>query len=129
MQHLLLDTDIIIDYLRGRDQLLRDLLREQLNDTVRLYISSLTLYELYAGKMSIKQEAVVEEIIKSFKIIELDQKLLQWAGEKRRTLKKTVQVIDYFIEVTAVYNNLTLVTRNLKDHTQILDVSLYRLDN
>ncbi|MCL5886782.1 MAG: PIN domain-containing protein, partial [Actinobacteria bacterium] len=56
---LLLDTDVIIEYLRGRDEAVRYI--ESLEG--ELYVSAITVAELYSGVRGSDEEAVLERFL------------------------------------------------------------------
>lgn len=113
----LLDTNIIIDALngkRGRNEFLLDL-------TVRqehlLACCPINVAEVYAGMRS-KEEAHTSAMLRSFRLYPLTFEVVELAGLFKRDYAKkgvTLRLTDAIIAAVAVYNQLTLITDNVKD--------------
>lgn len=123
MRKILLDTSIIIDFLRRNDKektLLFQLAKEE------LYLSIITHTELYAGKSVWKNKqalAELEDLFSGMKIIRLDENISKRAGFTKSESKNT-SLIDCIIASTAIYYNLELATLNIKDFSSIKKLKL-----
>lgn len=85
-------------------------------------ISQITYMEVLSFPFdSIKQENEVQKLLEQFKIYDID-KFISKQVIKNRKLKK-IKISDNIIASTAQINNLILVSRNIKDFTN-LDVNL-----
>lgn len=107
-----IDSDILIDYLRGVENARSFLISAA--EKSNLSISVVSIVELYAGKET-KDEAKrkrIDEFLQSFVLIGLDRFLAQTAGKLRRDHEKPFA--DMIIAATALDYNLCLVTRNVK---------------
>lgn len=115
MEKVVVDSNIIIDYLRSSKGWLPSLLSFQAKGEIEIYISSITVFELFAGSSSKKDETKILELVSGFKIISFDEKLAKFAGELTRDWKLSLPLADFIIASTAVFIEAQVVTRN-KDH-------------
>ena len=104
----LFDTNILIDYLVGRDEAEREIGRYR----GRL-VSIVTWMEVLAGARGQEDEDVVELFLRDFQVIELDRAIAREAVHIRRT--RRVRLPDAIIWATAQSKSALLVTRNTKD--------------
>lgn len=107
-----IDSDILIDFLRGIEKA-RDFLVGNAQKHA-LYISVVSVVELYAGK-NMKRSAAIEEVerlIKNFEVVPLDRERARRAGTLRR--EYGIPFADAIIAATALDNAVGIVTRNVK---------------
>jgi predicted nucleic acid-binding protein len=118
---LLIDTDIIIDYLRGIALAIKFIEKNCLNATCA--ISTITVAELYAGVREGKERQTLTQFLSLFEIIELDQAIAEKGGLFRRDYGKShnVGLADALIAATCENIHATLVTLN-KKHYPMMDV-------
>lgn len=115
MKKVVLDTDVIIDLLRINKGLLLPLLELQEQGKLEIYISSVTIMELFAGEMKSAQMKMLSGLLAHFKSIPFDDTVARFSGELKRGKKLQIHLSDFIIGVTAVYFEAQLATRN-KDH-------------
>jgi hypothetical protein len=117
---LLIDTDILIDYLRGREDAVHFLESRQIS----MFISAITLGELYAGVREGQERRILDDFIEYFKVIPLSSKIAVKGGLFRRDFGKNhgVGLADAMIAATAQSENATLATLNQKHFPMISDV-------
>ena len=120
-----LDTDILIEYLRGNNQIVEKL-SSVYGHGVGLFTTFISLCELYRGvyasKNMDKQEADINALLYSVSPLEMDQHSCIFFGKewnRLQTIGKQTQVIDLMIASIAAINNLTLVTGNIKHYQNI----------
>lgn len=127
MQYLL-DTNICVFFLRGKLEL-NEIIRRK--GTENCFISELTVFELKYGAENSdnpkKSHRAVDKFIKGLSVIPIYGVVKIYAEEKVRLRKQGTPMHDEFdliIGVTALANNLTLVTDNIKDfkHFENLNV-------
>lgn len=123
---ILVDTSILIDFLRKKNKEKSSLwkLKEKYND---LTISSISVFELYAGATDNKKLADVKTILKWFDIIDFNEEIAEMSGEVFIKLKKNNKLIDYrdlFIGVSALFYNLKLSTLNIQHFDKIPELEL-----
>ena len=129
MKSYLLDTSTIIDYLRGKENIVK--LLESIEGE---FVSScVCLAELYEGVYRVKNkeeaEGVVIKFFKSFSALyPIDEKIAKHFGEIRAKLKMTgnvIEDIDIFIAATCLVYDLTLITNNVKHFSHIDNLKIY----
>lgn len=126
VRKILLDTSVIIDFLRRKDKE-NSLLISILSET--LYISIITHTELNAGKSVWEKEYArkgLEDLLSGITIIPLNDEISKKAGFIKAYHSK-IDLIDSIIASTAIVNNLELATLNLKDFKTIKDLKFYNL--
>ncbi|MFA5855830.1 MAG: type II toxin-antitoxin system VapC family toxin [Candidatus Pacearchaeota archaeon] len=119
-----LDTNIIVNYLRGDKQTIFKI--NELNEDCELFVTPLTLCELYRGAYLSKDSEIkvrlIKEFIGSFVLLEFNEKVSLEYGKEYSRLKKLGKItenIDLMIACFAKTNNLILVTRNKKHFENI----------
>ncbi len=126
MAKILLDTSIIIDFLRRKDKGKTLLFSLSKNDD-SLYISIITHTELYAGKSIWENQKAQEELEALFSGIDmlpLETEISKKAGEIKA--KYNLNLLDAIIAATAITHNLSLATLNLKDFQKVRAVNLFK---
>lgn len=124
---LVVDTSILIDYLRGGTKWQDFLVNAPRN--AELFLPTIAIFELFSGK-STKKSLIAEDIsnlLKRFTNIELDENIAQKAGELRRDVGHHISPQDYIIAASALEINGTVVTLNKKHFEQIPNLKLYPL--
>ncbi len=109
---LLIDTDVLVDYLRGRSEAVNYLD----NLSAPLFLSVITVAELYAGVRNGQERKQLDSFINAFGIIPLDDTIAITGGLYRRDYGKShgTGLADALIAATAMTRQLTLVTLNKK---------------
>ena len=116
---LLIDTDVLIDYLRDYPDAVSYVEAQQ----ERLLISVVTVAELYAGVREGEERLRLERFLRAFDILPLDQRLAVQGGLYRRDYSKShnVGLADALIAATATQQQV-LVTLNRKHFPMLQDV-------
>ncbi len=109
---MLLDTCIIIDYLRQKPAAVTYL--EGLN--IVPGITTATVAELFAGVKGNKEREIIETLVSSFEVYDLDTGIAKEAGLILQKYKPShgLDLIDSIIAATALTHSLELATLNLK---------------
>lgn len=124
MDKFLVDSDIIIWYLKGRDK--ESKLLKELSRDGELFFSVVTIAEIRAG-LTKNVKKVIEELKNIFIPLDITTGIAELAGEFKQ--KYQLDIVDMFIAATAMTSNLTLVTYNQK-HFPMPQINLYKpLDN
>ena len=120
MAQLLIDTDVLIDYLRARSESITYLE----NLTQPLVISAITVAELYAGVRDGTERVALENFIASFQVRAVDERIAARAGILRRDFGKShgTGLADAIIAATAEEQQANLVTLNKKHFPMLQDV-------
>ena len=118
MNKALIDTDILIDHLRGQEKA-KEYLKDIENGKTKGVISVITEAEL-AARESMKDISVqikVKRLIRLLERVEVSSEIACKAGERKRDYK--CRLVDALIAATAIKLNLKLVTRNVKHFEKI----------
>jgi predicted nucleic acid-binding protein len=117
---ILIDTDVLIDYLRDRPEAVAYL--EGL--TEHLLISAVTVAELYAGVRDGAERAALDSFIQAFEIVVVDDQIAVKGGLYRRDYSKShnIGLADALIAATANLSKAELVTLNKKHFPMLANV-------
>lgn len=112
MKTVLVDTDILIDFLRGEDSA-KEFLLSIIND-LSICCSVITVAELYAGMRDHEREKTIN-LIDSLTIMEVTREIAEKAGRYKNSHKgHSLELDDCLIAATAFINNSVLATGNDK---------------
>jgi predicted nucleic acid-binding protein len=100
---ILLDSDVLVDHLRGR--------RRIVVGSDELHVSAITRAELFSGKAT--EERRVRRLLEPMTNLPVDTAVAERAGRIRRGSKRRLP--DTLIAATSLEHRLTLVTRNVRD--------------
>jgi len=119
---LLLDSDILIDHLRGVDPLDKFMDSSLDNDC---FISVISVAEIYSF-LRFNEIEVVESMFSELDILNIDPVIVKLAGMYRMNFYKShsLSIPDTIIAATANINNIILVTKNIK-HFPMNDIEKY----
>jgi hypothetical protein len=117
---LLLDTDVVIDYLRGNAAAVEFL--EHV--AAPLMLSAMTVAELYAGVREGHERTVLDKLCRAFQVVAVDAEVGARGGLLRRDYGKShgVGITDAVIAASVEKKNATLVTLNKKHFPMLPDV-------
>jgi predicted nucleic acid-binding protein len=117
INNFLIDSDVLIDYLRGSVKAKKFFLRNFNRAT--LYLSVVNIAEIFTGRELANEKKVlqVEQFLKNFVILGVDQDIAKIAGRLRRDFN--TPFADAFIAAIAFRYNLVLVTRNTRHFKRI----------
>jgi predicted nucleic acid-binding protein len=104
---LLLDTDVLIDHLRGHRRLLAG--------ADNFAYSVLTAAELWAGASA--DEAILRPLLASMREVPLTRQMAELAGSLRR--KHKIPLADAVIAATALSEGLELLSRNQRHYAPV----------
>ncbi|MBT4540474.1 PIN domain-containing protein [Candidatus Woesearchaeota archaeon] len=117
----ILDTDVIIEYLRSNDEIV-----SQLNNMSGLNVSTVSLCELYFGAYNsgnpTRHTNGISNFLFNVKVLDLDQDSSVAFGIIKSKLIRKGKIIDDFdisIASIALTNNMTLITRNIKHYKNV----------
>ncbi|MEA1964400.1 MAG: PIN domain-containing protein [Candidatus Aerophobetes bacterium] len=117
MVNYLLDTTIIIDYLRGKQKIVK-LLKKIFSEGSLLSCCSINIIEVYAG-MKEKEEEITKEFLNNLEYYYLTKDIAEKTGRYKGNYQKkgvTLSLPDAAIVTIAIHNNLTLLTDNVKQY-------------
>ena len=120
-KRLLLDTDVLIDFLRGQPQAV-----QLLEDTdCEFYVSAVSVAELYVGVRDGREREVLDQLVGLLQTIEISTEIAQQAGLWRREYSKShgTGIIDALIAACADASQVPLATPNVKHFPMLPNVS------
>jgi tRNA(fMet)-specific endonuclease VapC len=127
----LIDTDYVVDYLVGKTDVISFLDALSETDSAISLITQGEVYEgIYYGRDPQKGEDGFQQFLRLVDILPLNTSIMQRFARIRGELRRTGNIIgdfDILIAATALFHNLTLVTRNLKDYQRIAGLKLYNI--
>lgn len=107
-ERLLTDTDVLIEYLRGRSEAV-----EYVEDlTSDLYLSVISVAELFAGVKGGEVEKSLEQFLQAFVILPVTEKVARLGGLYRKDYGPShgTGLADALIAATAEENGASLAT-------------------
>jgi predicted nucleic acid-binding protein len=118
MNRLLLDTCVLVDYLRNYAPAVEFI--SQLDDPPS--ISAMTVAELYVGVRHRREQAQVESLMTRLRVVATSADVARQGGTFRRDYRQShgLDLIDALIAATARVHGARLVTRNAR-HFPMLD--------
>lgn len=119
----LLDTTILIDLFRGRQEAIVFL--DKLSQEGSLFVCTIVVAEIFSG---VRPEELpkVEEFLEVMNYCPIEYRTAKRAGLYRRDFQRkgiTLSISDTLIAATAVEHSLTLVTKNLR-HFPMTELSI-----
>jgi tRNA(fMet)-specific endonuclease VapC len=126
-EHYLLDTDILISYLRGHSGTI-DLLKSLASSGASFSISVITVVEIEAG-IRTGEKAKTKELLDSMESVILDTPMAHLAGSflsEHRRKGVSLSLADVMIAATAVSENLILLTYNQR-HYPMPELKIHQL--
>lgn len=118
---LLLDTDVLIDYLRGQAKAVAFLRKTRR----RLLVSALTVAELHVGVREGAERKVLDDFLALMEVVAVTPEIARLGGLWRRDYGKShgTGLIDALIAASAELGGSTLATLNEK-HFPMLEAVL-----
>jgi predicted nucleic acid-binding protein len=118
-QPLLIDTDVLVDYLRGREEAV-GFLTSQRGD---LLVSVLTVAELHAG-LRHNEESALSECLRLFRAVPVDAETAAMGGSMRRAYLKShdLGLADALIAASVQRAGALLVTLNRRHYPMLAQV-------
>jgi predicted nucleic acid-binding protein len=120
-KRLLLDTDVLIDFLRGQPQAV-----QLLEDTdCEFHVSAVSVAELYVGVRDGREREVLDQLMGLLRTIEISTEIAQQAGLWRREYGKShgTGILDALIAACADALQIPLATLNVKHFPMLPRVS------
>ncbi len=119
MKNILIDTDVLINFLRGKEKA-RDYLASLIGEA-DLYCSAITVAEIHAG-MKEQERAKTEELFDSLTIVDVTRDIAEKGGTYKRAIKShSLELDDCLIAATAYIKHAALATGNDK-HYPMADI-------
>ncbi len=124
MEKIILDTNILIEVLKGNGSIVEKLEKQKFE----YCISSITVMELYFGALNKVELFSLKKFIKLFEIIELNDNISTISTELIFQYAKShnLTIPDSLIASTAISEKIKLYTLNLKDFRYIDGLTLLK---
>ena len=122
---ILADTDVLIDYLNGKQPIF-----DQVAEYIRadsLLTSSVNCFELLSGARSGKRGDRVHELVNTIPVLGFDLECSRAAAEIWQNLQErgvSIGMADSLIAGIALVNNLPLITRNRRHFAEVKGLQL-----
>jgi predicted nucleic acid-binding protein len=114
---LLIDTDVMVDYLRG-SRVALDFLGKNIQ---RIAFSAVVVAELYAGVGNDRQKEDLDENLAAFRVIPISVEIAKMGGLLRSRYGKShgTSLADALLAATVLQENADLATRNVKHYPML----------
>ncbi len=114
---ILVDTDVLIDFLRGYDKAIT-FINEFFPNII---LSPIVIAELYAGVKGTKELSVLDNFVSLFRIVPIDSEIAKAGGLYKHDFGKShgVGLADAILAATADKENAKLMTLNVKHYPMI----------
>lgn len=110
MKNVLVDTDILINFLRGRETAKKFL--ALLLEDATIYCSVITVAEIYSG-MKEQEKGKTGELLDSLNVIDVNREIAEKAGRyKREGKSQSLELDDCLIAASAYIKGAVLATGN-----------------
>ena len=112
----LVDTDVLIDYLRGVPAAVDALLALD-----EVSVSVVSVAELFAGFRGAREQADIGRLLAECQVLPVTEDVAREAGllKKKYFASHSVQLPDALIAATALAHDLALVTLNVKHYPMV----------
>lgn len=113
---LLIDSDVLIDFLRGLDPAVK-----YLDKVGAAAVSAITVAEVYSGARNPNEESAIEGFLKSVTVLPVNLDVARLGGRLRKRFlpSHNVEIADALIAATSLLHDLTLVTLNRRHYPMI----------
>jgi len=115
MRTVLVDTDVLINFLRGKRQA-KEFLLSQLNNSISIFCSVITVAEIHAGMRPHEMEKT-RGLLDNLEIIPVTRNIAEKAGHYKQAIKShPLELDDCLIAATAHLHNASLATCNVRHY-------------
>ena len=122
------DSDVLIDFLRGRGEGARRVAVEL--ETRSFATTAITAFELRSGAWTARQKRAVDVLLEAMTVVPFGPEEARIAAEIRQQVESEGQPIgmaDYMIAAVCIASDAILLTRNRKHFERIKGLKLARL--
>jgi predicted nucleic acid-binding protein len=121
MKKVLVDTDVLIDFLRGNPKA-KEYLSALIGDS-DIFCSAITVAEICSG-IKAGEEERTRELVNNLEVLDVTRPVAEKAGYYKRTIRShALELDDCLIAATASVAGATLVTGNAK-HYPMRDIEV-----
>ena len=122
---MVVDTSVFIEFLRATKK--DKTLLYKIADDSKLSVSTVTLFELYAGATNHSKWMDIKLLTEDLILLPLTVDVSQYAAKIFQKLRLENQIIEFrdiFIGATAIANKLPILTLNKKHFSRIADLEI-----
>ena len=114
---ILLDTDILVDFLRGYSKAVAFINAQ----SARVILSAIVVAELYAGVKGEAEQIVLDNFVSIFRVVPVSAEIAKVGGLYKRDFGKShgVGLADAILAATAEAENAELKTLNRKHYPML----------
>ncbi len=114
---ILVDTDVLIDFLRGNDKAITFI--DEFSP--HIILSPIVVAELYAGVKGTNELSVLDNFVSLFRVVPINSDIAKAGGLYKRDFGKShgVGLADAILAATANKENAELKTLNVKHYPMI----------
>ena len=123
----LADTDVLIDFLAGREPAAERVAREL--ESGNLWTTVITRFEMLSGARRTRETKIIGELLDSMRIVALDVSAADRAADIRRALERKgvgIGMADSLIAGIVLHVGGALLTRNLRHFQRVEGLDLVR---
>jgi predicted nucleic acid-binding protein len=120
---VLVDSSVIIDYLRLPKSNINTLFMQLYEKTDGLVYSMISVGEIFSGASAIEKINDIKKIFELGEIVNINYAIMEKAGAIRRETK--ISLIDAIISACALEIGLPVVTLNKKDFQKVSGLKFY----
>jgi len=124
---MVVDTGIFIEHLRAKDKTSTTLAK--ISDEPQLFISAVSLYELYMGATTSEKTQDIRLITEDLTVLPFTEEIAIKAAQIYHRLKQRNEIIEFrdiFIAATCLVNGLPIATLNKKHFKRVDDLKISR---
>jgi predicted nucleic acid-binding protein len=125
MQHVLIDTDIIIDFSNAKNDILSNLLKKQNDKKIKLYTCPIVITEFFTDQKLKNQKLfdIANGLFMNFSSLPITNDIAYLSAKLLRE-KQLPFLGDAYIAAICLTNNITLATRNQKHFANIPNLKI-----
>lgn len=114
---ILVDTDVLIDFLRGNDKAIAFI--DEFSP--HIVLSPIVVAELYAGVKGADELSALDDFVSLFRVVPINSEIAKAGGLYKRDFGKShgVGLADAILAATADQENAALKTLNVKHYPMI----------
>lgn len=124
----LVDSDILINFLKGRSQEV-EIIKKLQNKP--FYISIISVGEILEGLLGTKNNKKLhsfKDLLKTFTILNVDSPIIEKFAELRKSLRQKgilIDNLDLLIASSCLVHELTIITNNISHFKRVPGLKIY----
>lgn len=126
MENILIDTDIVIEYLRSKDKSATEMIK--LMQEHDLFLSAISEFELYLGAKTARHQNDLDLLFSEVEVIPFDYgcgKIAARIWKDTHSRHQHIEIKDIFIASIAISNDVWLQTFNTKHFRGIQGLKIW----